>query len=183
MRPSLAAAGFSVALLCASAAASAPAPSQRESAGPPTDLGGLTVAVSRTPPVVVSTWPAANATVPSGVTVLKVTFDQAMDPSRWSFAKGEGGDLPACLAKPRLLNDAKTFVLLCTTAPGVRYAVRLNDGTAPGFLGVGGRAAAPYQLDWTTQPDETVRSLPDALKVAGLKDDEGPVEGADPAPK
>jgi hypothetical protein len=148
---------------------------------PATPLDGLTVAVSRTPPVVVSTFPATGATVRSGVTVLKVTFDQAMDAAAWDYAKGADGVLPSCLAKPRLLGDHRTFVLLCTTAPGARYAIRLNGDGARGFTGLGGRPASPYDLSFSTEPSDAVYSLPEALKVAGLKEDQNPVEGSAPA--
>ena len=79
-----------------------------------TALEGLTVAISKNPPGVVATFPAAGSTVDPGVMVLKVTFDQHMDPDAWRYAKG-AGEYPDCLAKPRLLADEKTFVLLCTT--------------------------------------------------------------------
>jgi hypothetical protein len=139
------------------------------------------VAVSKTPPAVVSTVPASGATVDPGVLVLKVTFDQPMDPTVWRYGKGASGDYPDCLAKPRLLADAKTFVLLCTVGSDKSYSVRFNDGTEPAFTSLGRRAATPYALNFSTSKGRAISSLPEALKVAGLSDDEGPVEGVEPA--
>ena len=144
-----------------------------------TPLEGVTVAVSKNPPMVTGTFPASGAAIAPGVLVLKVTFDQHMDPDAWRYAKG-GADYPDCLAKPRLLADGKTFVLLCTTRAEKTYAVRFNEADQEvGFTGVGHRAALPFELTFSTVKGRPVSSLPDALTVAGLKEDEGPVEGSD----
>jgi hypothetical protein len=144
-----------------------------------TALDGVTVAVSKNPPRVVSTVPANGATVDPGVMVLKVTFDQHMDPDAWRYAKGMF-DYPNCLAKPRLLSDQETFVLLCTALALKSYSVHFNEtGEEIGFTNVGHRAAVPFELNFTTSKGHPVSTLPDALKVAGLKEDEGPVEGSD----
>ena len=157
-------------------AQTAHAPAQPASS---TSLEGLTVAISKTAPSVVSTFPAAGAAIDPGVLVLKVTFDQHMDPEAWRYAKG-GAEYPNCLEKPRLLADGKTFVLLCTILSSRTYSVRFNeDGETSGFTGVGHRAAVPFELTFTTIKGRPVSNLPDALIKAGLKDDEGPVETAE----
>ena len=172
------AAGLAILALAGGSAGAqtAHAPSERPDTTP---LEGLTVVISKTPPAVVSTFPAAGAAVDPGVLVLKVTFDQKMDPDAWRYAKG-AGDYPDCLAKPRLLADGKTFVLLCTTTSNRTYSVRFNEvGESPGFTGVGHRMATPFELTFTTVKGRPVSTLPDALIKAGLHDDEGPVEGSE----
>jgi hypothetical protein len=175
-------AGLTVLALAAGATAqTAHAPAAADAAAPSgsTALDGVTVAVSKNPPSVVSTVPANGSTVDPGVMVLKVTFDQHMDPDAWRYAKGMF-DYPNCLAKPRLLADQQTFVLLCTTFASKTYSVRFNETDQEvGFTNVGHRAAVPFELTFTTSKGHPVSSLPEALKVAGLKDDEGPVEGTD----
>jgi hypothetical protein len=169
-------------VLFAGAPAGAQTASTPKAASGSTALEGVTVAVSKNPPSVVSTFPAAGSTVDPGVTVLKVTFDQHMDPDAWRYTKGADGAYPDCLAKPRLLADAKTFVLLCTTLSNRTYSVHINEAEAEsGFTGVGNRRAIPFELSFTTAKGHPVSSLPEALTVAGLKDDEGPVENAEVA--
>ena len=145
----------------------------------PTALEGVEVAVSKNSPSVVSTVPKAGSTVDPGVMILTVTFDQHMDPDGWRYAKGANGEYPDCLAKPRLLGDSKTFVLLCTTLSNRNYAVRFNEPEEAGFTGVGHRSAVPFELNFTTAKGHPVSSLPQALTVAGLHDDDSPVENSD----
>lgn len=170
------------AVMAGASAAGQPAqPAQGTAHEPATPLSGLTVAVPSTPPVVTATYPAADAVVTPGVLVLKVAFDQAMDPEGWSYAKGEGGDYPSCLDRPRRLADGKTFVLLCTTAPGRPYAVAIN-GDGRGFTSAGRRAAGPFVLRFSTSRAESIHTVKAAMDAAGLKDDESPIEGDRPAP-
>jgi hypothetical protein len=77
-----------------------------------------------------------------------------------------------CLARPRLLADKKTFVLLCQVKAGGAYAVEL--GGAPGFAAEGGRQMAPLVLKFSTG-DEIVDNLHDALDAAGLTDADEPI--------
>ena len=159
-----------------------PAPAGTTAPAAATPLSGLTVAVPATPPVVVSTFPAAGAAVAGGTLVLKVTFDQNMDGATWGYAKGDAGDYPECLAKPRLLSDERTFVLLCRTLRGKSYSVRLNSGDG-GFTSVGRRTATPFELQFTTSMADPVLTLKDAMTQAGLHDDDGPIEGIEVAPR
>src|SRR4051812_17090871 len=94
-------------------AAATPALAQTSSA-PPTRLSGVTVvAPAPTLPALVSSYPADGKVVSAGVLILKLTFDQKMDPDGWDYGKGDEA-YPKCLDRPRLLPDQKTFVLLCT---------------------------------------------------------------------
>ena len=123
-------------------------------------------------PSVKSTYPAAGASVPGGVVILKLVFDQPMTPDAWAYGRSVDGDVPDCLAKPRLLADQHTFVLLCTVAANHAYAVDIN--AAPRFASAQGRSAQPYTLKFATTGDMT-NSLHEALSEAGLADADDPI--------
>ena len=164
------------ALICAAAALAAGARAQTAQS-PPAGQGPEIVVRSRprVGPRVVSTYPAQGAAVAGGTLVLTVTFDQAMTPEGWSYAKVEGADFPACLPRPRLLADGRTFVLLCSAAISHPYAVALNTDPADGFADPSRRFAPAMTLRFTTTADEPVRPLEDALKAAGLTPADSPV--------
>jgi hypothetical protein len=141
-----------------------------------TPLSGVVVsAPSKTLPTVVSTYPIAGATVAPGVLVLKITFDQRMNPSSFRFDRGGADRYPACLARPRLLPDEKTFVLLCTVGPGGQFSMQLNGPGDGGFANQADQRATPMLLQFTTQDGASLASMKDALKSAGLKDEDDPV--------
>ena len=132
---------------------------------------GLTVPTGPGP-AVVSTYPAAGATVPGGTLVLKVVFDQPMTPKAWAYGHSPEGDFPNCLAEPRLLGDHKTYVLLCSVDNNRTYAVEINPERR--FASAYGRSAQPYTLKFSTSADIT-RDLHDALQQAGLDDTADPI--------
>ncbi len=123
-------------------------------------------------PSVQSTYPAAKATAPYGVIILKIVFDQPMTPDAWAYGRAPGGDFPDCLEDPRLLSDKRTFVLLCNVAANRTYAIQINP--APRFASLNGRSARPYTLTFSTSGVIT-RALHDALQQAGLTDNDDPV--------
>jgi hypothetical protein len=123
-------------------------------------------------PAVQSTYPAAGGSVPAGVLILKIGFDQPMTPSAWAYGPSTDGEFPKCLAEPRLLNDQRTFVLLCSVASNRAYAVEINPATR--FASVNGRSAKPFTLKFSTNDDAT-RDLHDALLQAGLVDADDPI--------
>jgi hypothetical protein len=148
---------------------------------PPTPVAPVTIMPPTEKPKVVATWPAAGQEIPPGVLVLKVTFDQQMTPRDFAYGLGAGADALSCLKTPRLLNDAKTFVLLCTTLPGKTYVIALNKAPAAspsGFSNLAENRAAPGELTFTTGTGEPVTKLRDAMKAAGLGDLDMPVEEA-----
>ena len=164
---------------------------QGKAAKPPGETPNAVSSVTIMPPTqkpkVVATWPAADQAVAPGVLVLKVTFDQPMTPRDFAYGLGAGADALQCLKTPRLLNDTKTFVLLCTTLPGKTYAITLNGvaGGASqnsvaqaGFSNLAENRAEPSALTFTTQTGEPVTKLRDAIKAAGLGDLDVPVEEA-----
>lgn len=147
----------------------------------PTPVSPVTVMPPTQKPKVVATWPAAGQTIAPGVLVLKVVFDQPMTPRDFAYGLGAGADKLDCLKTPRLLNDDKTFVLLCTTLPGKTYALSLNKDPAAGpagFSNVAENRAEPSELAFTTGTGEPVTKLRDAIKAASLGDLDLPVEEA-----
>jgi hypothetical protein len=124
-------------------------------------------------PKVVATFPANGASVPAGVLVLKVTFDQPMAPDSWSFGPLGDGAFPRCLAQPRLLADQRTFALLCTVAQQRQtYAIEVN--AAPVFANASGRRARATPLHFSTTAAVT-RDMHAALAQAGLTDVDEPL--------
>lgn len=126
----------------------------------------------------VASYPADGATVAGGTAVLKLVFDQPMTPEAWSYSPVPGAAFPACLNRPRLLPDRKTFVLLCTLALNSEFAMTVNG--APDFVSTAGKAPPPVTLRFKTGEDETV-SLNDALKNAGLSDADDPIMSEEPS--
>ena len=159
-----------------------PAPHDQPSApSDTTPLSGVVVAApSKQLPQVVSTYPAAGATVKPGVLVLKLTFDQRMNPAAFKFDRGADG-YPSCLARPRLLPDEKTFVLLCTVGASGKFSMQLNGPGDGGFINLADQRASPLLLQFSTQDGLSLASMKDAMKAAGLKDEDDPVMDKKPA--
>lgn len=131
--------------------------------------------IHATPPVdpaVVSTFPADGGKTAGGIVVLKIVFDQPMVPQAWSFAQSADGAFPHCLKTPRLLNDQRSFALLCSVAPNQAYALQIN--ASPDFVSARGRSAKPFLLRFSTT-DDTVYDMQTALKQAGLTDADEPI--------
>jgi hypothetical protein len=138
-------------------------------------VSGLTV-MAGDPPKVTATYPAQDQAVKPGVLVLKVTFNQKMLPSGFNIGPSAAGDALECVHTPRLLNDAKTFVLLCRAWPNKTYGVSFNGDDKPGFVDEGDRQATPATLTFTTTGDEAIRTLDLAMKASGLTEIDNPIE-------
>jgi hypothetical protein len=124
-------------------------------------------------PAVQSTYPKAGDSVAAGTVILKIVFNQPMAPDAWAYGRSADGDFPDCLAEPRLLDDQRTFVLLCSLdLPNRTYALEIN--LAPRFASAEGRSAKPYTLKFSTN-DEITRGLHAALLQAGLGDADDPI--------
>jgi len=162
--------GSALWLALSASAASAQTPPR----APPQEL----VVVAPKDPKVKGTFPADGARIAGGTVVLKIAFDQPMTPDAWSYSPVNGALFPDCLARPRLLNDRRTFVLLCTIATNGSFAVQVN--AAPDFISSAGRAPSPFLVRFTTTDDVTL-SLHDALSQAGLSDDDDPIMDVLPA--
>ena len=157
-----------LALLYAGPALAAAPPPGKAPAIPPTTVSPVTALSTSEPPKIVSAFPAQGQVIAPGALVLHITFDQPMEQDGFAFAAEPGGQMPDCLKTPRLLNDGKTFVLLCTTAPKTSYALNFNAAPHGGFANVGGRRAEPAKLAFATNDDDGPRDLDDALKIAKL---------------
>lgn len=162
-------------LLASAPAARPPAPD-----GPVTEVSTLVIYRATAPPKLVTSYPAADAAVPPGVLVLKLTFDQKMAPAGFDIAPlaapPPGTESAPCLKTPRLLDDGRTFVLLCTLRAGRTYALAFNSAPSGGFANVTETRAAPAALTFTTTRADPVRSLDEAMKAQGLTRLEVPVQ-------
>ncbi len=130
------------------------------------------VVVAGPGPTVQSSYPISGGSVPAGVMILKIVFDQPMTPDAWAYGPSADGDFPKCLADPRLLGDQRTYVLLCSVAANRTFAVEINF--APRFASAYGRSAKPFTLKFSTT-DAITRDLHNALLQAGLADTDEPI--------
>jgi len=151
---------------------------------PPKTVSPLTVVpLGGDPPKLASSFPAQGQTIDGGVLVLKLTFDQKMSPDGFDIAPAPGSDAPACVKTPRLLNDEKTFVLLCTVAPNARYAIALNATPATaGFANLGDTRAAPVTLEFATSKTVGPTDVAAAMKLEKLGELDEPIQQSDFAP-
>jgi hypothetical protein len=142
-----------------------------------TEVSPVTVFPKTESPQVVATFPAAGQALSPGVLILTVTFDQKMLQTGFDFAPAAGGEMPDCLKTPRLLDDGKTFVLLCTTLPGKAYALSFNAAPQGGFANVAEHRAQGASLAFTTTTaGDGARTIQDALKAAKLQNVDIPIQ-------
>ena len=113
-------------------------------------------------------------TLTSSVWAHRIHPSGAVD-DRELFARLPGGQMPECLKTPRLLNDEKTFVLLCTTTAKTAYTLAFNAAPHGGFANAAGRPAEPAKLAFSTNDDDGPRDLDDALKIAKLTHADVPI--------
>jgi hypothetical protein len=143
---------------------------------PPKEVSGITVYGKTDPPKVTATYPAAGQALSAGVLILTVTFDQKMLDYSFDIGPGAGGEMPNCLKTPRLLDDGKTFVLLCTTDPHKAYGLAFNAQPQGGFANIAEHRAEPSTLAFTTTDGDGPRSIPEALKVQNLRPVDMPIQ-------
>ena len=136
----------------------------------------MTVMPVTNPPKLVASYPAEGQAVAPGVLILKLTFDQRMTATGFDIAPAPGAEAPDCVKTPRLLNDGKTFVLLCTGLSGRSYTLAFNAQSEGGFQNLAEKRALPVTLSFTTTSAEPVRSLTAAMRVQNLSDLEVPVQ-------
>jgi hypothetical protein len=163
--------------LWSGAVLAAPAPTPAPGPPPPAStVSPLTVYPATVAPKVVRSFPAAGQALSAGVTVMSVTFDQPMLKTGFDFGPAAGGETPHCLKTPRLLNDNKTFVLLCTTEPHKAYALTFNARPEGGFENVSEHRAEPSTLAFSTTDADGPRDIHEAMKVANLTDLDMPIQ-------
>jgi len=121
---------------------------------------------------VTTTYPADGVSIPGGMVVIRVSFDQNMSPDGWSYTKSDKGRFPECLSRPRLLADKRSFVLMCSLALDTAYAFDIN--ATPDFHSAGGRKPAERTVTFKTTSDVNI-GLHAALQSAGLGDDADPI--------
>jgi hypothetical protein len=165
---------FLIAGLWSSAALAAPPAAAP--ALPPKEVSPVTVFPATAAPKIVRSFPAAGQALQAGVTVMSVTFDQPMLKTGFDFGPAAGGETPHCLKTPRLLDDNKTFVLLCTTDPHKSYALTLNAKPEGGFANVAEHRAEPATLAFSTTDGDGPRTVADAMKVSGLRPLDMPIQ-------
>ena len=143
---------------------------------PPHEVSPVTIYPARGRPKVAATFPAAGQSLPGGVLILTVTFDQEMSPGGYDLTAVGGEPLP-CLKTPRLLDDGKTFAWLCTTGFGKSYTLTLNSGPAGGFANMADERAEESTLAFsTTTSTDGPRNIQEAVKQAKLKAFEIPIQ-------
>lgn len=160
-----------VALACA-APALAQTPPPREAAN---EVSPVTVMPKTEPPRVVATYPATGQAIAPGVLVIKVTFDQPMSPTGFNFAASPASETPECLPTPRLLDDRKSFVLLCRVTAGKTYGLSLNGAAAGGFVNLAENRAVASAMSFSVTPGDPVTTLRRAMTAAGLREVDAPI--------
>jgi len=136
----------------------------------------VTVTVSRDIPTVVSVYPAQGSSIAPGILIIRVSYDTRMQGQSWSYVSSRDGEYPECAASPRLLDDHKSFALICRTLPKKTYALWFNHGDYQNFTSISHRPATAYELKFTTSDADPVWTLADAIKA-----DPGLPPGSNPA--
>jgi len=145
-------------------------------APPSNTVSGVTVTISRQIPKVASVYPAQGSNIAPGILIIRVTYDTRMQGQSWSYITSRNGDYPECAASPRLLDDHKSFALICRTLPKKTYALWFNHGDYQNFTSASHRPAEAYELKFTTSDADPVWTLEDAIKA-----DPGLPPGSNPA--
>jgi hypothetical protein len=96
--------------------------------------------------------------------------------SGFDFGAAPGGEAPTCLKTPRLLDDGKTFVLLCTTRASASYAMSFNASPAGGFANIAEHRAEPATLAFSTTAEWGARDVHAALRAANLREIDMPIQ-------
>jgi hypothetical protein len=150
---------------------------QTGAAAPPSNtVSGVTVTISREIPKAVGTYPAQGASIAPGILIIRISYDTRMQGQSWSYVTSRDGEYPECAASPRLLDDHKSFALICRTLPNKTYALWFNHGDYQNFTSMSHRPAAAYELKFTTSDADPVWTLEDAIKA-----DPGLPPGSNPA--
>lgn len=112
-------------------------------------MGGFPAPVSAAGPHVAATTPASgDGGVEPGLTEIRVTFDQPMDPSSYSFV-ALGSGFPHVTGQPYWVDDF-TVALPVHLEPDQAYWLLLNSSNAQGFRNRSGAPAVPHLLGFWT---------------------------------
>lgn len=144
---------------------------------PPATVSPLTVVPRTEAPKLVKSYPAAGQTIAPGILVISLTFDQSMLKNGFNLVPAAGADRLDCLKTPRLLDDNKTFVLLCTAEPGKTYKLALNAAAEGGFQNQSEHRAEPATLSFSTNTDVNgPGDIRAAMKASGLRPIDMPIQ-------
>ena len=158
------------------AATSAHGQAQTPPAEAPNAVSPVLILPPTLPPKLVSTYPAQDQAIAPGLLILKAAFDQQMSPSAWNYAPSPGVEPLDCVKTPRLLNDQKTFVLICRVLAGRTYGVTFNAERPGGFANLGENPAQTASLTFKAEDGAPVTTLRRAMELAGLQVDQTPVQ-------
>jgi hypothetical protein len=160
-----------------SGAALAAPPAAAPASPPGETVSPLTVFPKTDAPRLVKSYPAGGQAIAPGILVLSVTFDQPMLKTGFDLTSAPGAEPLACLKTPRLLDDKKTFVLLCTANPSMTYQLSLNGAAQGGFRNEAEHRAESGGIRFTTTTDVNgPGDIHAAMKAAGLRDVDMPIQ-------
>jgi hypothetical protein len=162
--------------LIGASAVAAPPPATPAPALPGHEVSPVTVFPSTQAPKIVKSYPAADQALQAGILVLTVTFDQPMVKTGFDFGYAAGAPPLACLKTPRLLDDNKTFVLLCTSEPHKTYSLTFNAQPQGGFENVAEHRADPATLSFKTTDGDGAEDIHQAMKNASLREIDAPIQ-------
>jgi hypothetical protein len=165
-----------LALVLTAALVAAPALAAPVAAPPSHEVSPVTVFPKTDAPKIVKSYPAADQALQAGILVLSVTFDQPMAKTGFDFGSAPGAPPLACLKTPRLLDDAKTFVLLCTSEPHKTYNLTFNAKPQGGFANAAEHRADPATLSFKTTDGDGAEDIHTAMKAASLRPIDLPIQ-------
>jgi hypothetical protein len=164
------------ALFATSALGQPAAPAKPAPGLPGHEVSPVTVSPPTAAPKIVKSYPAAGQALQAGILVLTVTFDQPMVKTGFDFGWAAGSPKLACLKTPRLLDDNKTFVLLCTSEPRKAYNLTFNAQAQGGFENVAEHRAEPATLSFTTTDGDGAEDIHQAMKNASMRPIDLPIQ-------
>ncbi|MXX14832.1 MAG: hypothetical protein F4Z86_15540 [Gemmatimonadetes bacterium] len=130
-------------------------------------VGFVTVDAQERPRVVRTSPENGAMSVDPATNELRVTFDQPMVTSGYSFVGG-GPTFPEVVGRPQWISNT-TIVLPIRLKPDHAYWLSINSDRYQNFRGTNGLPAVPYPISFRTAPSGTVDSLSQELNRESLK--------------
>lgn len=130
-------------------------------------VGCVTVDAQERPRVVRTSPENGAMSVDPATNELRVTFDQPMVTSGYSFVGG-GPTFPEVVGRPQWISNT-TIVLPIRLKPDHAYWLSINSDRYQNFRGTNGLPAVPYPISFRTAPSGTVDSLSQELNRESLK--------------
>ena len=101
-------------------------------------------------PRVVDSYPEPGGAVPPGYALVRVSFDAPMSCYSEVTVEGGGDDDPCEPAGTWELPDRRSWIMQCRLQAGAHYRLDFRRSQGQGFVGLSGRTAEPFSLDFTT---------------------------------